>query len=123
MKLMALQESKLILMMYMKLMFQWTQFAPWRLEMCNHRNNKERDQPSSSTMVHPPTQEDEQVHQEEAYDQGGAQNDQVMEEEAPQAPPTQVRATIQRNHPVDQILGYISKGVWRNRPNYSNLSA
>jgi hypothetical protein len=34
-----------------------------------------------------------------------------MEEEAPQAPPTQVRVTIQRNHPVDQILGDISKGV------------
>ena len=34
-----------------------------------------------------------------------------MEEEAPLAPPTQVRATIQRNHPVDQILGDISKGV------------
>jgi hypothetical protein len=35
----------------------------------------------------------------------------VMEEEAPHAPPTQVRATIQRHHPVDQILGDISKGV------------
>jgi hypothetical protein len=34
-----------------------------------------------------------------------------MEEEAQPAPPTQVRATIQRNHPVDQILGDISKGV------------
>jgi hypothetical protein len=34
-----------------------------------------------------------------------------MEEEASQAPPTQVRATIQRNHPLDQILGDISKGV------------
>jgi hypothetical protein len=34
-----------------------------------------------------------------------------MEEEAPQAPPTQVRATIQRNHPVGRILGDISKGV------------
>jgi hypothetical protein len=34
-----------------------------------------------------------------------------MEEEAPLAPPTQVRAMIQRNHPVDQILGDISKGV------------
>jgi hypothetical protein len=34
-----------------------------------------------------------------------------MEKEAPQAPPTQVRATIQRNHPVDQILGDIRKGV------------
>jgi hypothetical protein len=34
-----------------------------------------------------------------------------MEEEAPRVPPTQVRATIQRHHPVDQILGDISKGV------------
>jgi hypothetical protein len=70
-----------------------------------------QDQPSSSTMVHPPTQDDEQVLQEEACDQGGAQEDQVMEEEAPRVPPTQVRATIQRNHPIDQILGDISKGV------------
>jgi hypothetical protein len=62
-------------------------------------------------MVHPPTQEDEQVHQEEACDQGGAQDDQVMEEDALRAPLTQIRATIQRNHPVDQILGDISKGV------------
>jgi hypothetical protein len=69
----------------------------------------EQDQPSSSTMVHPPTQDDEQVPQVEAHDQGGAQD--VQEEEAPHAPPTQVRATIQRDHPVDQILGDISKGV------------
>jgi hypothetical protein len=62
-------------------------------------------------MVHPPTQDDEQVHQEEARDQGGAQEEQVMKKEAPLAPPTQVRATIQRNHPVDHILGDISKGV------------
>jgi hypothetical protein len=75
------------------------------------QEHKEQDQPSSSTMVHPQTQDDEQVHQEEECDQGGAQDDHVMEEEAPQAPPTQVRATIQRNHPVDQILGDISKGV------------
>ena len=71
----------------------------------------ERDQPSSSTMVHPPTKDDEQVPQVEALDQGGAQDDQVMEEEAQPAPPTQVRAMIQRDHPVDQILGDISKGV------------
>jgi hypothetical protein len=62
-------------------------------------------------MVHPPTQEDEQVHQEKACDQGGAQEEQVMEEGSQPAPPTQVRATIQWNHPVDQILGDISKGV------------
>ena len=75
------------------------------------QEQKEQDQPSSSTMVHPPTQDDEQVHQQEACDQGGAQDDHVMEEEAQPAPPTQVRAMIQRDHPVDQILGDISKGV------------
>jgi hypothetical protein len=75
------------------------------------QEQQEQDQPSSSTMVHPPTQDDGQVPQEEARDQGGAQEEQVMEEETPLAPPTQVRAMIQRNHPVDQILGDISKGV------------
>jgi hypothetical protein len=34
-----------------------------------------------------------------------------MEEEAPQVPPTQVRVTIQRHHPIDQILVDISKGL------------
>jgi hypothetical protein len=72
---------------------------------------QEQDQPSSSTLVHPPTQDDVQVPQEEGQDQGGAQEEQVMKEEAPHAPPTQVRASIQRYHPVDQILGDISKGV------------
>jgi hypothetical protein len=62
-------------------------------------------------MVHPPTQDDVQVPQEEGHDQGGAQEDLMMDEEAPWAPPTQVRASIQRHHPVDQILGDISKGV------------
>jgi hypothetical protein len=62
---------------------------------------QEQDHPSSSTMVHPPTQDDEQVSQEEWQDQGGAQEEQVMEEEAPRVPPTQVRAMIQRHHPVD----------------------
>jgi hypothetical protein len=72
---------------------------------------QEQDQPSSSMLVHPPTQDDGQVSQEEESDQGGAQGEHVMEEEAPRAPPTQIRATIQRHHPVDQILGDISKGV------------
>jgi hypothetical protein len=71
------------------------------------QEHQEQDQPSSSTMVHPTTQDEEQVPQEEACDQGGAQDVQDEEEEVPQAPPTQVRATIQRNHPVDQILGDI----------------
>jgi hypothetical protein len=62
-------------------------------------------------MVHPPTQDEEQVPQDEGLDQGGAHEEHDKEEEAPQAPPTQVRATIQRNHLVDQILGDINKGV------------
>jgi hypothetical protein len=72
---------------------------------------QEQDQPSSSTLVHPPTQDDGHVLQEEERDQGGTREEQVMEEEAPRVSPTQVRAMIQRNHPVDQILGDISKGV------------
>jgi hypothetical protein len=71
----------------------------------------EQDQPSSSTLVHSPTQDDGHVPQEEERDQRGAQEEHVMEEESPRAPPTQVRATIKRHHPVDQILGDISKGV------------
>jgi hypothetical protein len=51
---------------------------------------QEQDKPYSSTMVHPPTQDGEQVHQEEGQDQEGAQEEQVMEEEAPRAPSTQV---------------------------------
>jgi hypothetical protein len=72
---------------------------------------QEQDQPSSSTLVHPPTQDEEQVPQDEGLDQGGAHEEHDKEEEASQIPPTQVRTTIQRNHPVDQILGDISKGV------------
>jgi hypothetical protein len=45
------------------------------------QEQQEQDQPSSSTMVHPPTQDGEQVPQEEGHDQGGAQEDQAMEEE------------------------------------------
>jgi hypothetical protein len=72
---------------------------------------QEQDQPSSSTVVHPPTQDDEQVPQEEGQDQGGAHEEHDKEEEASLVPPTQVRTAIQINHPVDQILGDISKGV------------
>jgi hypothetical protein len=42
---------------------------------------------------------------------GGAHEERDKEEEASRLPSTQVRTTIQRNHPVDQILGDISKGV------------
>jgi hypothetical protein len=43
--------------------------------------------------------------------QGRAHEEKDKEEEAQQAPPTQVWATILRNHLVDQIMGDISKGV------------
>jgi hypothetical protein len=61
--------------------------------------------------VHPPTRDEEHVRQDEGLDQGGAHEEQDKEEEASQDPTTQVRSTIQRNHPVDQILGDINKGV------------
>jgi hypothetical protein len=45
-------------------------------------------------------------------DQGGAQEQEGREDEGvPHAPPTQVHTIIQRDHPMDQILGDISKGV------------
>jgi hypothetical protein len=44
---------------------------------------QEQDQLSSLMQVHPPTQDDGQVPQEEERAQGGAQEEQVMEEEAP----------------------------------------
>jgi hypothetical protein len=60
-------------------------------------------------VVQPPTQDEEHVPQEEGMDQGGAEEEKDKEEEVPQPPTTQVRATIQRNHPVDQILDDISE--------------
>jgi hypothetical protein len=72
---------------------------------------QEQDQPSSSTLVHPPTQYGEQIPQEEGQDQGGAHEEQEKEEKTSQVPPTQVQSTIQSNHSVAQILGDISKGV------------
>jgi hypothetical protein len=72
---------------------------------------QEQDQPSSSTLVHPSTQDEEQVAQDEGLDQGGAHEEHDNEEDVLQVPPTQVQSTIQRNHLVDQILVDISKGV------------
>jgi hypothetical protein len=44
-------------------------------------------------------------------DQGGAHEQEDKEEEVPQTPPAPICATIRSDHPVDQILGDISKGV------------
>jgi hypothetical protein len=79
--------------------------------MCDCRNNKSKINLLPLQCSIPPTQDEEQIPQDEGLDQGGAHEEQDKEEEAPQAPPTQVRATIQRNHPVDQILGDINKEV------------
>jgi hypothetical protein len=75
------------------------------------QEQQDQDQPSSSTLVHSPTQDEEHVPQDEGMDQGGAYEEQNKEEEASQVPPTQARLTIQRNHPMDHITGDISKVV------------
>jgi hypothetical protein len=41
------------------------------------QEQQEQDQPSSSTMVHSPTQDDEQVPQEETHDQGEHKKNQL----------------------------------------------
>jgi hypothetical protein len=46
--------------------------AAMRIMVIGSQELQEQDQPSSSIVVHPPTQDDEQVHQEEGQDQGGA---------------------------------------------------
>jgi hypothetical protein len=70
-----------------------------------------QDQHSFSTMVQPPTHDEEQVPQGDGMDQRGAQEQERRDEGVPQEPATQVRTNIQRDHLVDQILGDISKGV------------
>jgi hypothetical protein len=44
-------------------------------------------------------------------DQGGVHEQGDKEEEVPQAPPAPIRATIQRDRLVDQILGDISNRI------------
>jgi hypothetical protein len=47
------------------------------------QEQREHDQPSSSTMVQPPTQDEEHVPQDEGKDQGGAHEEKDKEEEVP----------------------------------------
>jgi hypothetical protein len=86
-----------------------------------------QDQSSSSNQASPPTQNEEQAQddenedqedeppQEEDNDQGGDDNDKDKEDdqEIPdQRPPyPSVHQAIQRDHPVNSILGDIHKGV------------
>jgi hypothetical protein len=86
-----------------------------------------QDQPSSSIQESPPTQDEEMAQeeedqdqddeppQEEDIDQGGDEDDQDKEDDyeiQSQRPPHPgVHQTIQRDHPVNSILGDIHKGV------------
>jgi hypothetical protein len=83
-----------------------------------------QDQPSSSMQVSPPTQDEDQAQdneyegqedeppQEEDKDQGGDEVDQDKEDDQGQRPPhPRVHQAIQRDHPVNSILGDIHKGV------------
>jgi hypothetical protein len=83
-----------------------------------------QDQLSSSMQASPPTQDKEQAQdnededqeeeppQEKDNDQGGDEVDQDMEDDQGQRPPHPgVHQAIQRDHPVNSILGDIHKGV------------
>jgi hypothetical protein len=82
-----------------------------------------QDQPSSSTQASPPTQNEDEAQvdegedqankppQDDDNDQGGDANDQDKEDEEPKPPHPRVHQAIQRDHPVDTILGDIHKGV------------
>jgi hypothetical protein len=86
-----------------------------------------QDQPSSSMQASPPTQDEDQAQddededqedeppQEEDNDQGGdddnenKEGDQEIQGQSPPHP--RVHQAIQRDHPVNSILGDIHKGV------------
>ena len=89
-----------------------------------------QDQPSSSTQASPPTHNEDEAQVDEGEDQrneppqddgndqggdannqGGDANDQDKEDEEPRPPHPRVHQAIQRDHPVDTILGDIHKGV------------
>jgi hypothetical protein len=83
-----------------------------------------QDQPSSFMQASPPTQDEDQAQndenedqedeppQEEDNDQGGDRVDQDKEDDQGQRPPhPRVHQAIQRDHPVNSILGDIHKGV------------
>jgi hypothetical protein len=65
-------------------------------------NEDEQDQPHDEDQYHD---------QEESNDQGGARDDGVQEISKERPPHPRVRHTVQRDHPVDNILGDIKKGV------------
>jgi hypothetical protein len=93
----------------------------------SEESTQAQDQPSSSMQASPPTQDEDQAQddededqedeppQEEDMDQGGDEDDQDKEDDQEirdQRPPhPRVHQAIQRNHPVNSMLGDIHKGV------------
>jgi hypothetical protein len=85
-----------------------------------------QDQPSSSMQASPPTQDedeaqeeededqDDEAHQEEDIDQGGDDNENKEDDQEirdQRLPYPRVHQAIQRDHPINSILGEIHKGV------------
>jgi hypothetical protein len=81
-----------------------------------------QDQPSSSMQASPPTQDEDQAQddededqeeppQEEDNNQGGDANEDKEDDDGPRPPHPRVHQAIQRDHPVNTILGDIHKGV------------
>jgi hypothetical protein len=83
-----------------------------------------QDKPSSSMQASPPTQDEDQAQEdenedqedepphEEGNDQGRDAHDQDKEDDYdPRPPHPRVHQAIQRDHPVNSILGNIHKGV------------
>jgi hypothetical protein len=75
-----------------------------------------QDQPSSSMQASPPTQDEDQAQDDDYEDQEEPpqeeDNDQDKEDdEGPRPPHPRVHQAIQRDHPVNTILGDIHKGV------------
>jgi hypothetical protein len=88
----------------------------------SEEHTQAQDQPSSSMQASPPTQDEDQAQdhenedqeeppQEEDNDQGGDANDQdKKDDQGPRPPHQRVHQAIQRDHPVNSILGNIHKG-------------
>src|SRR6187455_2636459 len=82
-----------------------------------------QDQPSSSMQASPPTQDEDEAQDDEGEDQedeqpqedidqgGDANNQDKEDEQEPRPPHPRVHQAIQRDHPVNTILGDIYKGV------------
>jgi hypothetical protein len=99
--------------------------------MCSHKSTKEptptQDEPSSPIQASPPTQDEEQVQEEEdkiqdneppqgsginQWEDGVEQEKEDKQEIQDQRPPhPRVHQAIQRDHPIDSILGDNQKGV------------